>query len=30
VLIPFRSEIVTEVDRAARRIVISPPEGLLE
>jgi 16S rRNA processing protein RimM len=30
VLIPFRSEIVTEVDRAARRILISPPEGLLE
>lgn len=30
VLIPFRSEVVTSVDLAERRIVIDPPEGLLE
>ena len=30
VLIPFRSEVVTHVDRAGRRLVIAPPEGLLE
>ncbi len=29
-LIPFRAEIVTEVDREGGRIVIDPPEGLLE
>ena len=30
VLIPFRSEVVTRVDRETRRVVISPPDGLLE
>ena len=30
VLIPFRRPIVVRVDRAARRIEIEPPEGLLE
>jgi len=30
VLVPFTREIVTEIDRAERRIVIDPPEGLLE
>jgi 16S rRNA processing protein RimM len=30
VLIPFRSEVVTEVDLAGRRIVIAPPEGMIE
>lgn len=29
-LVPFVSEIVTSVDTAARRVVIDPPEGLLE
>ena len=29
-LVPFVSEIVTEVDPRSRRIVIDPPEGLLE
>ena len=29
-LIPFVKELVREIDRAARRIVIEPPEGLLE
>ena len=29
-LVPFRGEIVRTVDRGARRIVIEPPEGLLE
>jgi 16S rRNA processing protein RimM len=30
VLLPFREEFVTRVDRAARHIVANPPEGLLE
>ena len=30
VLVPFRSEVVTKVDRDGRRLVIAPPEGLLE
>ena len=29
-LIPFTREIVVEIDREGRRIVIDPPEGLLE
>jgi len=29
-LIPFRKEIVREVDPEARRIVVDPPEGLLD
>jgi 16S rRNA processing protein RimM len=30
VLVPFRRPIVTDVDRAARRITIDPPAGLLD
>ena len=30
VLVPFRSEVVTEVDLAGRRLIIEPPEGLIE
>ena len=30
VLVPFRRPIVREIDRAARRITIDPPAGLLE
>lgn len=30
VLVPYRPEIVTEVDTGARTITIDPPEGLLE
>ena len=30
VLIPFRSEVVTQVDLAGRRLIIDPPEGLIE
>lgn len=30
VLIPFSSQVVTQLDLAARRIVIAPPDGLLE
>jgi 16S rRNA processing protein RimM len=30
VLIPFRPEVVTQVDIGERRLVISPPDGLLE
>ena len=30
VLIPFRPEVVTRVDRTERRLVIDPPEGLLD
>jgi 16S rRNA processing protein RimM len=30
ILIPFGRQLVTEVDREARRIVIDPPPGLLE
>jgi ribosomal 30S subunit maturation factor RimM len=30
VLIPFRPEVVTRVDLAARQLAIDPPEGLLE
>lgn len=29
-LVPFVDEIVTEVDRAARRVVVDPPAGLLD
>jgi len=29
-LLPYRKEFVTGVDRAARRMVIAPPEGLLD
>ncbi len=29
-MIPFRKEIVVEVDREGRRLVVDPPEGLLE
>jgi 16S rRNA processing protein RimM len=29
-LIPFGRQLVTEVDREERRIVIDPPPGLLE
>ena len=29
-LVPFVSDIVTSVDTATRRVVIDPPEGLLE
>jgi ribosomal 30S subunit maturation factor RimM len=27
-LLPFRKELVTQVDRAARRLVVELPEGL--
>ena len=30
VLIPFRPEVVTQVDLQARRLVIDPPDGLIE
>ena len=30
VLLPYRPELVTEVDTAARTITVDPPEGLLE
>jgi 16S rRNA processing protein RimM len=30
VLVPFRRPIVTDVDRAARRITLDPPDGLLD
>ena len=30
VLIPFRPEVVTQVDLAGRRLVVDPPEGLIE
>ncbi|MEE9471940.1 MAG: PRC-barrel domain-containing protein, partial [Gemmatimonadota bacterium] len=29
-LVPFGSQVVTEVDREARQITIDPPPGLLE
>lgn len=29
-LLPYRKEFVTHVDRAARRMVIAPPDGLLD
>jgi 16S rRNA processing protein RimM len=29
-MIPFRKEIVVEVDREGRRLVVDPPDGLLE
>ena len=29
-LLPFRKEFVREVDRAGRRLVVTPPEGLIE
>jgi len=30
VLIPFRSEVVTQVDLPGRRLIVDPPEGLIE
>jgi 16S rRNA processing protein RimM len=30
VLIPFRPEVVTQVDLPSRRLIIDPPEGLIE
>ena len=30
VLIPFRPEVITRIDHAERRLLIDPPEGLLE
>ncbi len=30
VLIPFRPEVVTHVDLAGRRLIVDPPEGLIE
>jgi 16S rRNA processing protein RimM len=30
VLIPFRPEVVTKVDLAGRRLIVDPPEGLIE
>jgi 16S rRNA processing protein RimM len=30
VLVPFRPEVVTQVDLAGRRLLIDPPEGLIE
>ncbi len=29
-LLPYKKEFVRQVDRAGRRLVVSPPEGLLE
>jgi 16S rRNA processing protein RimM len=29
-LLPYKAEFVREVDRAARRLVVEPPEGLVE
>jgi 16S rRNA processing protein RimM len=29
-LLPYRKEFVREVDRAGRRLVVTPPEGLIE
>ena len=29
-LLPYKKQFVSEVDRAGRRLVVSPPEGLLE
>jgi 16S rRNA processing protein RimM len=29
-LLPYRKEFVLEVDREARRLVIAPPEGLMD
>jgi 16S rRNA processing protein RimM len=29
-LLPYKREFVREVDRAGRRLIIAPPEGLLE
>jgi 16S rRNA processing protein RimM len=29
-LLPYRKEFVTQVDRAGRRLVVTPPEGLME
>jgi 16S rRNA processing protein RimM len=29
-LLPYKKEFIREVDRAGRRLVVSPPEGLLE
>jgi 16S rRNA processing protein RimM len=30
VLVPFRPEVVTQVDLPGRRLIIDPPEGLIE
>ena len=30
VLIPFRPEVITRIDHAERRLVVDPPEGLLD
>jgi ribosomal 30S subunit maturation factor RimM len=29
-LLPYKKEFVQEVDRAARRLVVTPPDGLLD
>jgi len=29
-LLPYKKEFVREVDREARRLTVTPPEGLLE
>ena len=29
-LLPYKKEFVREVDRAGRRLVVTPPEGLIE
>ena len=29
-LLPYKKEFVREVDREARRLVVTPPEGLIE
>ena len=29
-LLPYKKEFVREVDRAGRRLVVTPPEGLVE
>jgi hypothetical protein len=28
--LPYKKEFVQQVDRAGRRLVVSPPEGLIE
>lgn len=29
-LLPFKKEFVPEVDREARRLIVTPPDGLIE
>jgi ribosomal 30S subunit maturation factor RimM len=29
-LLPYKKEFVQQVDRAGRRLVVSPPEGLID